>query len=139
MSTADGELDEDAVWGAGSEGTASEPDLEEEQRGAGHDEGEDGGSGGRGGVDGSVGVVAVDSGAPLSVGALGRLPFSDAEAEAAVTGSSAGGDEADGEGGGLSRALGRDSAAEVARAPLAVPSPSRRRHTEAGKLPPALL
>ena len=144
MSAADGELDEDAVWGAGSEGAASDPELEEERRGAGHDDGEVGGSGGRGGVDGGVGVVVVggsgvDSGAPLSVGALGRLPLSDVGAEAAVTGPSAGGDEAEGEGGGLSRALGRDSAAEVAQPSLAVPSPSRRRHTEVGELPPALL
>ena len=97
MSAADGELDEDAVWGAGSEGAASDPELEEERRGAGHDDGEVSGSGGRGGVDGGVGVVVVggsgvDSGAPLSVGALGRLPLSDLGAPAlAPRGGGAGG------------------------------------------------
>jgi len=153
MSTVDGELDEDAVWGAGSEGAASEPEPEEERRGAPHDEveggggdgGVDGGSGGGGGGGVGVGVGGGGGGGggdcttPLSAGPLGRPPLGDAEAEAAGAGPSAGGDEPDGEGGGLSRALGRGSAAEAAPRPLAVPSPSRRRHTEVGELSPVLL
>ena len=73
MSAVDGELDEDAVWGAGSEGAASEPEPEEERRGAPHDEVEGGGS--DGGVDGgSGGGGGVGVGVGLGRGVGGDFP-----------------------------------------------------------------
>ena len=125
MSTADGDLDEDAVWGAGSEGAASEP---EEEAAAGLEA--------RGGL-GAGGAPAGGRPAPAG-GEVGGGRSEGSGGDAPGRGS---GGKGNGEGGGLSRELGWGAALGEGEAISLeqVPSPARRRaNTEAGGRPPVL-